>query len=107
MARTKRLIASGLACFALLLLGPTFLFLAMAVYLVDGRPVVVQEDWTDRRGRSITLLAFRTTQVRSNIHDDRMLLPCVGWYLQRSSLDKLPMWWNMLKCDCDLEAMWH
>src|SRR4051794_28453768 len=57
MASTKRLIVIGLACLTLVLLAPVLLFLAAAIYLMDGLPVLVPEDWIDRRGRSISLLA--------------------------------------------------
>jgi lipopolysaccharide/colanic/teichoic acid biosynthesis glycosyltransferase len=106
MARTKRLIDIGLACLALVLLAPTLLFMTVAIYLVDGRPVLVQEAWIDRRGRSIALLAFRTNHVRSSFQGDPTPLPYIGWYLRRSSLDKLPRCWNILKGDCNLDALW-
>ena len=89
------------------ILAPVLLFLTVVIVLVDGRPVLVPEDWIDRRGRSITVIAFRTTQVRTKFHHDRMPLPYIGWYLRMSSLDKLPRWWNISRGDCDLEAWWH
>jgi lipopolysaccharide/colanic/teichoic acid biosynthesis glycosyltransferase len=107
MARIiERLINVGVASLALVFLAPVLLFLAVAVYLVDGRPLLVSEDWIDRRGRRTTLLAFRTKRVRFNSNGDRMALPWIGWYLRRSSLDKLPRCWNLLRGDCNLDAFW-
>lgn len=104
MARIKRLIDIGLA--GLVLVAPVLLFLVAVIYLVDGRPVLVHEDRIDRRGRSITLLAFRTNHGRSHVPNDRMPMPYFGWYLRRSNLDKLPRCWNLLRGDCDLSDLW-
>jgi lipopolysaccharide/colanic/teichoic acid biosynthesis glycosyltransferase len=102
----KRVIEIGLATLALVLLAPTLLCLAAAVYLVDGRPVFVPENWIDRRGRTITLFAFRTKRVGFNSHGDAMPLPWIGWYLKRGCLDRLPRYWHLLRGDCDLDALW-
>ena len=107
MVRTiKRSINVALASLALALVAPVLLSIALAICLVDGRPVLIPEHWIDRRGRPTTLSAFRTYRSRANLHGVRVPLPWIGWYLQRSGLDKLPRWWNILRGDCNLHALW-
>jgi lipopolysaccharide/colanic/teichoic acid biosynthesis glycosyltransferase len=103
----KRSINVALASLALLLVAPSLLFLAAAIYLVDGRPVLIPERRIDRRGRLTSLAAFRTCRMRSTSHEVRTPLPWIGWYLQRSGLDKLPRWWNILRGDCNVDAIWY
>ena len=56
----KRSINFSVAAVGLVLVGPVALCLALLIYLVDGRPVLVLDPWIDRRGKSIMLTAFRT-----------------------------------------------
>ncbi len=102
----KRLINVGFASLGLVLLAPIFLFLAVAIYLVDGRPLISPEKWTDREGRLISLLAFRKNRVRLDPHLNQVVLPWIGEFLQKSGFDKLPRLWNILRGDCDLDAVW-
>jgi hypothetical protein len=92
----ERSINVALAASGLVLLGPAALCFAVIVYLVDGRPVLVPDLWIDRRGRSITLSAFRTYRIRAASRGVDLPLPWLGWYLQRSGLEKLPRLWNIL-----------
>ncbi len=97
----KRSFDIGVAGLALMLLAPTMLFLAVAIYLADGRPVLVPEDRIDRRGRTMTLLAFRTDRASFNSHGDPTPIPWLGLPLRCSSLDKLPRLWNLLRGDVE------
>lgn len=105
--RIEKTIQVALAGLAVVLLGPLGLCLALLIYLVDGRPVLVSDMWTDRRGKSLTLSSFRTHQVRSFSGEVSPPLPWLGWYLQRSGLEKLPRLLDILAGRCELDALWR
>jgi lipopolysaccharide/colanic/teichoic acid biosynthesis glycosyltransferase len=90
----------------IVVLAPILLSLAAAIYFVGGRPVLVSEVWIDRRGNSVALLAFRTNGVRFDSSGQRVPVPWIGSFLRRTSLDKLPRWWNVLKGHCNVDALW-
>jgi len=106
----KRLAEIALAFLGLVLLAPVSMFIALAIYSVDGRPVLIPEVWVDRHGRAATLLAFRTNRMslasHGNPHWDPTPLPWVGQYLRRGGLEKLPRLWCLLRGDCNLDALW-
>jgi lipopolysaccharide/colanic/teichoic acid biosynthesis glycosyltransferase len=102
----ERLIDIGAGSLGLVLLAPVLMFVAGVIYFVDGRPVLIPETWIDRRGRSITLLAFRTDRLSLDSHEHPMPLPWIGLFLRRSSIDKLPRWWNVLRGDCHSDVFW-
>ena len=102
----KRLINVTLASLALVLLAPLLLSFALAIYIADGRPVFIPEHLIDRQGRPTTLSAFRTYRAQADSRGVKVPLPWIGSYLQRSGLDQLPRWWNVLRGDCDVDALW-
>jgi hypothetical protein len=82
-----------------------FLSLAVLIYLVDGLPVLVPDPWTDRRGKSIRLSAFRTHRIGALPQGVGSRLPGIGWYLQMSGLEKMPRLWDILRGRCDIDAL--
>jgi lipopolysaccharide/colanic/teichoic acid biosynthesis glycosyltransferase len=103
----KRSIDVSVAAVGLVLVGPVALCLALLIYLVDGRPVLVLDPWIDRRGKSITLTAFRTHRGQAFSREDGPPLPWVGRYLQQGGLEKLPRLWDLLSGRCELDALWR
>ena len=87
----RRLTDVILAATTLVLLGPLILSVALIVYLKVGRPIFIQETWTDHRGDTAELLVFRTG-------------PFV--FLRRTGLDKLPRLINVLRGECGIDALW-
>jgi lipopolysaccharide/colanic/teichoic acid biosynthesis glycosyltransferase len=106
----NRVVEIILASWAILTFAWFFIFFALAIYLIDGRPVIITEVSVDRRGRAINLLAFRTDRVEPDSNGDARcdltLLPWVGRYLRCTGLYKLPRFWGVLKGDCGLDDAW-
>ena len=72
----ERAISVTSSCFMLLLYGPILLLLSFALdlidgQLIDGQPFLIAQDWTDRHGRSIPLLAIRMLCSGRNIQAGR------------------------------------
>jgi lipopolysaccharide/colanic/teichoic acid biosynthesis glycosyltransferase len=105
----KRMGEIALASLALLLLAPSLVAIAVFIWVIDGRPILVPEVTTDRRGRSITLLAFRTDRIAFDSLGVSLRvqkpLPLIGSFLRTYELKKLPTFWNVLKGDCSLEVL--
>ncbi len=101
----ERAIIVALCSFVLMFLAPMFWAVWLALFLIDGRPVVIAEDWIDRQGRSIHLLAFRTTCLRRKYQADRSIEPWLFLCLRRAGLDKWPRLLNILRKECDFTAL--
>lgn len=89
------------AAVALLLLAPLMAFVALAVLLAMGSPVLFRQTRPGYLARPFMLLKFRTM---TDARDSRgVLLPeaqritAFGRWLRRLSLDELPQLWNVLK----------
>jgi sugar transferase EpsL len=104
----KRSFEFAVAGMALFVLGPVLVFIAIAIFFIDGRPILVPDVWTDRRGRSIALLAFRTEKMETDSLGAPLRvqrpLRFVGSFLRWSDLRELPRLLNVLRGDCSMEA---
>lgn len=116
---TKRVIDVICSAFALLLLSPALIAIAIAIRLGDSGPVFHRQVRVGRHGRMFQILKFRTMHVdaeamrRSIEHlneedgpafkvknDPR--ITTVGRWLRRYSFDELPQLVNVLKGDMSL-----
>ncbi len=95
-----------LAVAVLPLLLPVLGLTALAILLVDGRPILFRQRRTGRRGEQFWVTKFRTMQVAGEIDDQRraamtgdgdVRITKLGAFLRRSRIDELPQVWNILK----------
>ncbi|MBT9332270.1 sugar transferase [Paracidobacterium acidisoli] len=103
----RRFLDCAVALFALALLAPALLLVALAVYLSSAEPVLFRQRRMGRNGQEFTLYKFRSMRTGeapgSNItvSGDARITP-VGAFLRRFKLDELPQFWNVLKGDMSL-----
>jgi sugar transferase EpsL len=96
----KRLLDIFVASSALLVASPLMAAIALTIRLCDGRPVLSKQKRPGYKGKTFTLLKFRTM---SDMRDAQgLLLPDAerltrtGMLLRQLSLDELPQLWNVL-----------
>src|SRR5688500_18862496 len=100
---TKRLFDLVTSTIALLLLGPLFLAIAIAIKLGSPGPVFYRGERIGKNGRPFRILKFRTmgedAEARgasSTAGDDPRITP-VGRFLRRWKVDELPQLVNVWK----------
>jgi len=102
----KRLIDVAASFTGLLLLAPALLFVALAVRIALGSPILFRQRRPGLRGEPIRLIKFRSmTDARrsdGSLRDDDERLGRFGQWLRASSLDELPELWNVLCGDMSL-----
>jgi lipopolysaccharide/colanic/teichoic acid biosynthesis glycosyltransferase len=115
--RSMDMVGAG---FALLLLSPVLVFVAMLVRFDSKGPILFRQTRVGLRGRTFTCLKFRTmvpdAEERLAALEDRNESACkvlfkikddprvttLGRLLRRSSLDELPQLWNILRGEMSL-----
>jgi lipopolysaccharide/colanic/teichoic acid biosynthesis glycosyltransferase len=102
----KRALDLTLAGAGLLVLSPLMAFVAVAVRLNLGSPVLFRQVRPGYRMRPFELVKFRTMRDASSADGeplpDRERLTALGRFLRRSSLDELPQLWNVVRGDVSL-----
>jgi len=102
----KRMFDVVVSLFALTLLAVPMLAVALAVRLIDGRPVLFRQTRPGYKGQPFTVLKFRTMSVAREGQNDASLdarrLTRLGRVLRSLSLDELPQLWNVLVGDMSL-----
>jgi O-antigen biosynthesis protein WbqP len=102
----KRGLDAAVALFALIILLPLFLVIAVCIKAVDHGPVLFVSKRVGMLGRPFSFYKFRSMPVNTPIvaSDKLGKLPCnrLGTFLRRSNLDELPQLWNILKGDMSL-----
>jgi Undecaprenyl-phosphate galactose phosphotransferase WbaP len=120
----KRALDVVMSAVTLILTGPLLLLAALVVRIVSaGRPIFEQER-SGLGGRSFSVLKVRTMYVdaeqrleqhlrlhpelerewlkRFKLEDDPRLIPGLGRFLRRFSIDELPQLWNVLRGEMSL-----
>ncbi|WP_395622970.1 sugar transferase [Sphingomonas daechungensis] len=102
----KRLIDLLAAGFALLILSPIILGLALLIRLKLGSPVLFRQQRPGLNGRPFTLVKFRTMMDArcedGAVRPDSERMTPFGSWLRSTSLDELPELWNVLKGEMSL-----
>ena len=121
----KRAMDIAGSLFALLLLSPLFLLIAVAVKCSSPGPAIFRQQRVGHSGRVFTFLKFRSMYLacdplphqdyvqafiankgapRNGVykltHDSRVT--SLGWILRKTSLDELPQFWNVLRGEMSL-----
>ena len=105
---TKRMIDIFISVFALILLLPVYIILALLVKLSSKGPVFFRQERIGLLGRPFQIIKFRTmfTDAEKNgpqlssSHDDRITK--IGRFLRKTRLDEFPQFWNVLKGEMSL-----
>ena len=96
----------SLSLFALILLLPVLLVLALLIRLKIGKPIFFSQARPGRLGKPFKLIKFRTMLDTSDVNgmllpDSERMVP-FGIFLRNFSLDEIPGLWNVLKGDMSL-----
>jgi exopolysaccharide production protein ExoY len=116
----KRQFDLGLATFAIIFLLPVLMFVAIVVFLTQGRPIIYRQPRLGLKGKTFSCLKFRSMitnadvvlreyldknpqaalqwQQQQKLMDDPRITR-FGMFLRRSSFDELPQLFNILAGD--------
>jgi lipopolysaccharide/colanic/teichoic acid biosynthesis glycosyltransferase len=99
----KRMLDLGCASFALIILSPVLLAIALLVKIKLGSPVIFRQMRPGQGEKLFPLFKFRTmTEERDateNLLPDNQRLTLTGELLRRTSLDELPELFNVLRAE--------
>ncbi|MDF1671595.1 MAG: sugar transferase [Roseovarius sp.] len=104
MTPTKRLFDLISALFLGIILLPVIIIFALAILILDGRPVFYISERMTTPTRGFNLVKFRTMSVvdeDSGVSggDKGARITRMGRFLRRARLDEVPQIWNVLKGD--------
>jgi sugar transferase EpsL len=105
-AFVKRVADILLSGIALLVLAPLMAVVALAIPASSDGPALFRQTRTGHKGKSFTLLKFRTMNTGRNrdgtlLPDAKRLTP-IGRWLRNWSVDELPQLWNVLRGEMSL-----
>jgi Undecaprenyl-phosphate glucose phosphotransferase len=105
----KRIMDIVLATFALIVLSPVLLTIALVVKLTSKGPIFFRQERCGLNGKSFQMLKFRSMRVDAEAatgpvwaakQDDRKTP--IGGFLRKTSLDELPQFINVLRGDMSI-----
>lgn len=95
-----------LSLFAIIVLLPIFLLLALIIFLFLGSPILFRQVRPGYKGRLFTLYKFRSMNDNKdplgNLLPDEQRLTALGRFLRSSSFDELPELFNVIKGEMSL-----
>lgn len=102
----KRPIDCCCALFAIIILSPILILLAVLVRIKLGTPIIFKQERPGLNGKVFTLFKFRTMtdqkDEEGNLLPDEARLTPFGAVLRSSSLDELPELFNILRGDMSI-----
>lgn len=97
----KRFFDVFLAVFALSILSPIILFVAVTIYFFDSGPVFFKQERIGKKGKKFLIFKFRSMPVQTkNLPSDQIgtvQLTSLGMFIRKSNLDELPQFFNILR----------
>ena len=110
----KRVSDVALAAFALAVLSPVMLAVAVVIRLRDGGPVLFSQERVGMHGRPFVMHKFRSMEVGAEARRHQLValnerkgpafkiaddprITATGRFIRRTSLDELPQLWNVLR----------
>jgi sugar transferase (PEP-CTERM system associated) len=105
----KRAFDLAAATGLLIVAAPVMLLTALAILLESGRPIIFRQERVGYRGRSFTLLKFRSMRTDAeqdgvprwaSVGDPR--ITAVGRLIRRTRIDELPQLFNVLRGEMSL-----
>jgi sugar transferase EpsL len=102
----KRALDVVAAAAAGMILSPVLAWVALAVAVTEGRPILFRQQRPGLRGQPFTIVKFRTMRAPRTgevwyLTDDERITR-LGRFLRATSLDELPELWNVLRGDMSL-----
>jgi lipopolysaccharide/colanic/teichoic acid biosynthesis glycosyltransferase len=103
----KRLMDFFFALIALIILSPLMILIILAVFLIDGTPVIYSQERIGIHQIPFRLFKFRTMRALSDLGDrytqeGDSRITSLGRILRKMRLDELPQFWNVLLGDMSL-----
>lgn len=104
MTFSKRLLDLASAVFLTVVLSPLILGVALAILILDGRPILYLSERMKTDSEGFTLWKFRTMTPTSNDQgvsggNKVSRITRTGAFLRRYRLDEMPQLWNILRGD--------
>ncbi len=99
-----------LACLALVVTSPLFVFTALAVKLTDGGPVIYKQKRLTKNGRVFDMYKFRSMKIDAEKYTGAVLssgaddprVTGIGRFIRKVRIDELPQLINILKGDMSI-----
>ena len=98
----KRLADLTIGLVALIVISPLMILAAIAVWLDDGRPILIRQLRVGRNGVPFGMWKFRSMRLHSATSLDKDHVTMVGWFLRRYRIDELPQLINVLAGEMSL-----
>lgn len=98
----KRFFDMFVSIFAVILLSPLFLFVALAILITDGSPVLFKQERVGKDNKIFTVYKFRTMKngvgdfSTAELTDADEKITKTGKFLRLTSIDELPQLFNIL-----------
>ncbi len=104
---SKRLFDLLLAALGFVVFLPLWVWISVAIYLEDGRPILFIQKRVGKGGEEFTAYKFRTIYKRFDdqvaqgvaVHSDDRMVMRVGRILRKTALNELPQLLNILRGD--------
>ena len=94
----KRIFDLLFAIIILIFLSPFLLIISFTILVLNGRPILFQQDRPGYMGKIFTLLKFRTMRKKTReLEKEQDRLSSLGRFLRKNSLDELPSLINIIK----------